>query len=127
MPYQERPWLAAAVPAATFVVGLILGGLVIGVGIVGETGDPDAGGSPSPSEGSQPTPTSDVTVVVPNACIEAADTVTEAMDLIQDGVSALRDFRPQELVELLDQLEDLDARARDLAQQCSEVDVSRAP
>jgi len=125
MPDADRSWVVSAVPAITFVVGLVLGGLVIGVGIDGDGGNP--AGTPTTAGGSQPTPTSDVTVVVPNACIQAAETVTEAMDLIREGVTAVRDFQPQELIELLDQLEDLDARGRDLAQQCSEVDVSRAP
>lgn len=121
---QNRGWLASTVPALTFLIGVVLGGLVIG--LAGDDGgEPDAG--PVATNGSEPTPTSDVTVVVPDACIEAAATVTEAVDLIRDGVGAVRDFRPQELVDLLDELEDLDARARDLALQCSEVGVSGAP
>jgi len=113
-----------AVPAVTFVVGLVLGGVVIGVGVDGDEGSPEADPSATPS-GAAPTPTSDVTVVVPNACIEASETVTEAVDVIQDAVGAVRDFRPEELVDMLNELELLDARARDLARQCAEVEVSR--
>ena len=123
---SSTPRWAVVVPAATFIVGLLLGGVVIGVGIDSDEGSPESDASPTTS-GAGPTPTSDVTVVVPNACIEAAATVNEAMDLIQDGVGAVRDFRPEELVEMLNQLELLDARARDLAQQCAQVDVSRSP
>jgi hypothetical protein len=121
-------WWFSAVPAVTFLVGLVLGGLVIGLGLSGEEGStPGADSTPTPTNGEQPTPTSDVTVVVPNACLEAADTVEQAMDLIRDGVGSVSEFQPEELGEVLDQLEDLDARARELARQCAEVDVSRSP
>ena len=121
----STPRWAVAVPAVTFIVGLLLGGVVIGAGMGGGDSPESDAGPTTPGAG--PTPTSDVNVVVPNACLEAAATVNEAMDLIQDGVGAVRDFRPEELVEMLNQLELLDARARDLAQQCSQVDVSRSP
>jgi len=55
------------------------------------------------------------------------ETVQEATALIRDGASAIREFRPDELITLLDDLEDLDAVAREQATACEEVDVSRAP
>jgi hypothetical protein len=120
-------WWFSAVPAATFLIGLVLGGLVIGLGLSGDDGSPHADTTPTPTGGDQPTPTSDVTVVVPNACLEAADTVEQAMDLISGGARSVTEFEPEELVELLDQLEDLDAQARELARQCAEADASRSP
>lgn len=120
-------WWSSAVPAVAFLIGLVLGGLVIGVGVLGDDSGGDALSTPAPAGGADPMPTSDITVVVPNACLEAAETVEEAMDLIRSGVQDVSEFQPEALLELLDRLEDLDARARDLARQCSEVDVSRAP
>ena len=62
-------------------------------------------------------------------CREPARTprrrITEATRLIDDVAGAVRDFRPDELVELLDQLEDLDVGVRPQAAECSRVDIER--
>ncbi len=119
------PWVFRVVPAVTFLVGLLLGGLVVGVGL--DRGGPDSGEadptSTSPDDNG-PTPTSAATVVVPSACMQAADEVEAAITLIQDGVRAVRDFQAEELVRVLNDLEDLEARARDLAARCSAVQVN---
>ena len=119
------PWVFRVVPAVTFLVGLLLGGLVVGVGL--DRGGPDSGEadptSTSPDDNG-PTPTSAATVVVPSACREAANQIEIAITVIQDGVGAVRDFQPDELVRVLDELEDLEARARDLAARCSAVQVN---
>jgi len=119
-------WLRA-VPAITFVVGLLLGALVVGVGLDGDGTATDGDSTETPTSGADPTPTDDVQVVVPQECLQAAQTVTEATNLIRSGVEAIRDFRPDELADLLDRLEDLDAEAQDQAAQCSQVDVSQTP
>ncbi len=116
-------WWFAVVPAITLLVGLVLGGLVVGVTVDGE---PESRTTPAPTP-VDPSPTEDVTVVVPQECLEAAETVQEATALIRDGASAIREFRPDELITLLDDLEDLDAVAREQATACEEVDVSRTP
>jgi len=115
------------VPAITFVVGLLLGALVVGVGLDGDGTATDGDSTETPTSGADPTPTDDVQVVVPQECLQAAQTVTEATNLIRSGVEAIRDFRPDELADLLDRLEDLDAEAQDQAAQCSQVDVSQTP
>ncbi len=127
-PHRQRgtaPWVFRVVPAVTFLVGLLLGGLVVGVGIVGAGSDPEVAGRPAEiPDGRGPTPTSAATVVVPSACREAANQIEIAITVIQDGVGAVRDFQPDELVRVLDELEDLEARARDLAARCSAVQVN---
>lgn len=118
-------WLVAAVPAAAFVIGLVLGGLVVGVGLSDDEPSAASETTPSPTA-TEPTSTSDVTVVVPNACLEAARTIDEALMLIRGGANSVRDFEPDALVQLLDELEDLDNRATALSQQCSEQgEISR--
>jgi hypothetical protein len=85
------------------------------------TGSSEPTGTPGASD---PSPTEEVTVVVPQECLEAANTVRDATQLLRDGVDAVRDFRPDELVGLLDRLEGLDALAREQADSCSQANVS---
>lgn len=126
-PQRGGGWWFAVIPALTLLVGLVLGGLLVGITDVGSQtpqAEPTTTSTPSPGD---PTATRDVAVVVPQECLEAAETVQEAAELIRDGASAIREFRPDELITLLDELEDLDALAREQATACEEVDVSRTP
>ncbi len=84
-------------------------------------GRPGGGVAGEPGEG-----TADTVVTLPGACEDAADSLTEATRLIDDVAGAVRDFRPDELVGLLDQLEDLDAQVRSQTAECSRVDVSES-
>jgi hypothetical protein len=125
---QERSggWWFAVVPALTLLVGLVLGGVIVGVAGDGSQPPDDNGTASSPTSVGQ-SPSGDVAVVVPQECLEAAETVQQATELIRDGVGAIRDFRPDELITLLDELEDLDAQAREQAATCEQVDISRTP
>lgn len=120
---SRTPWwrsVALLAPAVALVVGLLIGALVVGAGersgssrpapTVTVTADPDAS-------------TDDTSVVVPRECLEAAETVEEATDVLQEGVGAVRDFRRDTLVELLNRLEELEAEARGQAATCREVEV----
>lgn len=116
---STSPWVSRLVAAGTFVLGLLLGVLVTWIG--SDSGslelDGDAG-APTPAETSA-TPGDDATPSAAQACLEAADAVEEAVALIRGGAAATRDFQPAELVEVLNQLEDLDPRLRDLADRCA--------
>ena len=119
-------WGVRLLPALTFLLGVALAGFVVaargpGGGALAAGGEPTS--SPSASSSSAAT-TDDTVVTVPGACQEAAAKITEATRLIDDVVVAVRDFQPQELVDLLTELEDLDAETRPLAAECSAVDVS---
>lgn len=120
-------WAGRLLPALTFLVGLALGAAVI-VAATGDTREvvqEPAPASPSPSE---PTDgNGDTVVTLPGACEDAAQNITEATRLLDDVIGAVRDFRPQELVDLLNQLEDLDDATRPLATECAEVSVTEAP
>jgi hypothetical protein len=114
---------AVVAPAVALLVGVVLGGLVVGV--AGD-GSSDGVADPSPtatSSDSQP----GLAVVVPDECLRAADSVTEATALIRDSLDAIRRFEADQIIEMLNHLEDLDARAREQASRCADVEVSDAP
>jgi hypothetical protein len=130
MSESAHRWWTIAVPAVTFLVGLGLG-LVIMVA-TGDPSEPDADtpaadGSPSASSSADDTGTPDTVVTVPGACEDAARNISEATRLLDDVAASVRDFQPDELVDLLDQLEQLDAETRELAEQCRTVDVTATP
>lgn len=117
-------WLPRALPAATFLVGLLTGGVFVAV--AADPGGP-ASDSPGPGTATQstsPAAASDTTVVVPAACSRAADAVSEAINLFREGAGSVRDFQPEELIRVLDDLETLDPKLQRLAMQCSQVEVS---
>lgn len=109
-------------PALTFVAGLLLSWLVVGVALDDDA--PDRVGA-DPSEPTSPSPGTGV--VVPDACIEAVDTAQQAISSIQDGARALRDFRPEEVIDLLDELEDLDQQAREQIATCQDARIQDLP
>ncbi|HET7327085.1 MAG TPA: hypothetical protein VFJ14_07325 [Nocardioidaceae bacterium] len=117
---RTSPWIFRLVPAATFVVGLVLGALVTWAG----SSDPlEFNGSepaPTPTAASTP-PSAEPTQSPPAACLDAADAVEEAVRLMREAAAATRDFQPEKLVDVLNQLETLDPRLRGLAERCSGV------
>ncbi len=125
---RTMSWWSVLAPAAALVIGLLIGGVVVGV--AGGDDDDDAPstsptptGSPTPDD-STGSPTEGVTtLVVPDACLEAVDTVEEATRLTRDGAAAIRDFEPAQLRELLTELEQLDQRARDQAAACRDAEI----
>ncbi|QZY29188.1 hypothetical protein [Nocardioides coralli] len=127
---QDGAWRRygpVVLPALTFLIGIALGaGAVLAL----DTGaDPvaepdDSSSSPAGPEDSG----GDTVVTVPGACERAAETLQEATRLLDDVAVSLRDFRPRELVDLLNQLEELDRETRELASQCSEdVEITEEP
>lgn len=116
-------------PAAALLVGLVLGGVLVGVMNDDDdnepSAEPEASASPTPGDAS---PSESATIiVVPNECLEAADSVEEALQLVERGAAALRDFESAELRELLRELEALDAQARAQAEACQEVQTEQSP
>ena len=118
-------WGVRLLPALTFLVGLALAAVVVRA--IGPQGDPAATQPPAPSPSASSQATSpDTVVTLPGACEDAAANITEATKLLDDAASAVRDFEPQKLVDLLNQLEDIDNATRPLAQECSRVDVAES-
>lgn len=125
---RMQRWGSLVIPAATFLVGLLLGGLVIGVGRSGGDSSGVANGSgstrsASPTTGGSATP-GETVVSVPAACSEAADKIREATTLLRNTVGDFRNFKPNEIVDALNRLEDLDGETRPLLQACSQVGVT---
>jgi hypothetical protein len=115
------------VPALALVVGVVLGGVVVGVAPGGvDPQDPSVG-----EDTGQPTETTSdgpaTALIVPDSCLEAAETVQQATGVIRDGLGAIREFRADEIIDLLDQLENLDTQAREQAGTCTGTTVTDAP
>ena len=118
---------AVLVPAAALLLGFALGAALMGVG-------PRGPGRPPAAEVSAPvTPSTTISdadesaVVVPRACVRAAESVQEAATVLRAGVASLRDFHGRELVEALNNLEDLEMQAREQAAACTAADVVTSP
>ena len=124
-PQRSAPggWFVAA-PAIALVVGLVIGGLVVWAGQGGSSNEAAPSTTPSPTPSASATAPGNATVVVPRECLAAADTVQEATDVFRDLVSAFRDFRAEELRNLLDRLETLQKQARSEADACRDVEVT---
>lgn len=120
-PPRTMHWSFVAIPAVAFVIGLLIGGLVIGAGTGGDD-EPTASETVTP--GPSTDESSDTTVVVPHDCVQAAESVREATQLIRDNLSAIQDFRAQKIIDMLNELEDLSAQANDQAKSCSDVEIS---
>lgn len=119
---KPRVW-SRLIPAGTFLVGLLIGALVV---LATRTGTPSAE-QPSTSPSATTASPGQSVVTVPAACQQAADNIQQATGLLRDSVSSVKDFEPKKLVKLLNQLEDLDQATRPLARECSQVQVSVAP
>lgn len=118
-------WLSRVVPAVTFLVGLLLGGL--GVWLTAGDESPDTNAAQDTPSASPPTATSPpTTITVPAACAEAGREAEQAVGLMRDAAAAVRDVRPGDLAELLNSLEDSQLRLEELAQQCSAVEAGTA-
>lgn len=122
------------VPALTFLIGLLVGGVVVGLTGVGD--DLTAGGAGQGADGSaEPgapaaTPgapgSGDRTVTVPAECIEVAERSQEALRLTREAAQALGDLDPRRVQEIVDRLQDLDPEVRALAAECRDAGIDDA-
>lgn len=119
---KPRVW-SRLIPAATFLVGLLVGALVV---LANQSGTPSTKQPPKSPSATSPSPGESL-VTVPAACQQASDNIQQATSLLRDTVSSIKNFNPKELVRLLNQLEDLDQATRPLARECSQVKVTVGP
>lgn len=119
-------WGVRLLPVLTFLAGLALGA---GLLLAGQDASvvPSADDEPSAAPSTPSAVNGDTVVTLPGACEDAAENIAEATRLVDDVAAAVRDFQPEKLVGLLDQLEDLDTETRALSAECSRVDVSESP
>lgn len=112
-------------PAATFVVGLVLGGLVMWLGSSGRDGAGE--GEPGPAATTaavgEPSPAAspaDRTVTVPGACVAAAERAQEVLDLAREAASAIAELDARRMQVLVNEMEDLEPVLRQSSQECQE-------
>jgi len=118
------------IPAATFLVGLALGAVLVWVGQPeGPDGDTEAETSPSPdvTTGAPPRPETTDAILVPRACLRAAQAADDVVTLARDAVSALGDMDTARLEQILDEMERLDRQIREDAAQCRPETVPGSP
>ena len=118
-------WPGLLVPTVTFLVGLVLGGVLVyanGGGDASEVVAPESDTTASLSGAED-----DTVVTLPAACDQAATKVREAYDLLRQAVGQVQELQADALVDTLNSLEDVDAEARVLVTECSAVQVSTSP
>ena len=113
-------------PALTFLVGLLLGGVVVGVtGLGGDAGADDSAAEESPTEdpggSAGPEPSGDATVTVPAECIETAELSQQAIALTREAAQAIGDLDARRLQEIVDDLQALEPEVNDLATRCRDA------
>lgn len=83
------PWI---VPVVAFLVGLVLGGVLIGV-TRGNNDNSSTAATPTPAASPTPTGSStNVTLTVPAACLKAGDLAQQGLTLADQAVTAVRDW-----------------------------------
>lgn len=129
-PGTSTPAWQKFLPAATFLVGLGLGSVVVAVSQTGTAPSAGGGQSAGPTPGASATPAGgagDTVVTVPGACEDSAQNLREAASLLRESVGTVKDFAPKRLVEILNRLETLDNETRPLIDECSGVKITESP
>lgn len=124
----SRLWL---IPAVTFLVGVLLGAVVVGVSRSGDGGDVAQGSTPS---GTQTTAAPTVstttasrpaaTVTVPGSCLQVADNTQQLLDLVQKAAGAARDLDASQLSSIVRQLQEAQAGLQAQANACQSAAAS---
>lgn len=126
---DRRPGRAFVVlPAATFLVGLLLGAGLVRLAFEGDNDDGDGGAgqaSPSPSAAATPSASPDA-IVVPGACTRAAREAGSTVALLRDALGAITDLDAARLADILDELEKLDQQIREDVATCR-LQASESP
>lgn len=97
-----------AIPLAAFVVGLVLGGVIVALTGIGP-GSSDDSASPSTSTTPvEPTPTSSTAadVVIPGDCVQVAQESQALLELAQQAAAAARDLDADRLSTLVGEIKD---------------------
>lgn len=100
------------IPAATFVVGLVLGGGVIAATSSGDDAATTSAASPSPSTSASspgvsasPSTPADATLTVPGECLQVAEDSQKVLDLVNDAVAAVRDLDASALSDVVREIQ----------------------
>jgi len=113
-------WL---LPAATFLVGLVIGFAVWGAADDDGDGGSQAQGTPSVTD--SPVTGDDngrtATVTVPQSCLDAIEESEQSLDLLEEAVQAIGDLDAGRLQEIVNDLQGASERIRDLGDECREL------
>lgn len=113
-------WL---LPAATFLVGLVIGFAVWGAADDDGDGGSQAQGTPSVTD--SPVTGDDngrtATVTVPQSCLDAIEESEQSLDLLEEAVQAIGDLDAGRLQEIVNDLQGASERIRDLGDECQEL------
>ena len=120
-----RWWL---IPVATFLVGLVLGGVISAALRPGDA-DPVAGSPPSTSTSSAPTASgaaqaATATVVVPAECLQVSQDSQALVELTKQAATAARELDAGRLSDVVRQLDQAQTTLRAHADACRAVDAS---
>ena len=116
------------IPVITFVVGLLLGGLVIGALRSGDSGtaSPVTSASPTASAtgtGGTAAPTT-APVVGPAECLQVSDDAAALNDLAKRAVTAARDLNASELSGVVREIDTAQKALRQHADACRKVQAA---
>jgi hypothetical protein len=132
---QGRGW-SWSLPAATFLAGLALGAVVMGVGSVGGAEqEPTAPGPSAAAAGDADGAADDAAggadddaglyVRVPDSCVQTADDATTLVEHVDRVVAAVADLEPERLRQTVDEVQQIRDEVSDVAQQCREAAAQR--
>ena len=110
-------------PVLTFVVGLVLGAVAVGVTRTDDAGrsQPQAEASPSDEPSVEPSPDASpgaLQVTVPASCVRAAEKAEVAYDVLDQAVAAVRDFDARRLADIVDRAQAERAMTEELVAAC---------
>jgi hypothetical protein len=135
----HAPRWSSLLPAGTFLAGCALGAVVMGVGEVGSDDEPttsavtetvgggsDATGDDEATEGTGTDgEDSDLTVRVPEACVQAATDASALVDSVDRVVAAVADLDLRRLRETVDEVQQVRDGVQEVAEQCREIAAGR--
>lgn len=112
-------------PAVTFVVGVLLGAVVLWATTSGDNSPSTASGPTATSSITPaPTVTTTATLSVPRECLKVADDAKAVTDVVTQMVAAARDLDAAKLSDLVRQLQTAQKTVQDDAATCRDAQVS---
>lgn len=117
------PW-SWLLPALTFLGGVALGGVVVGVGFAGGdstptqvTASPSTLAAPTTSPGAN----ADVQVTVPGPCLDAADAAAQVARQLDEVANAAKNLDARRLQEIVNGFQQLQPKVQREAAQCRQL------
>jgi hypothetical protein len=110
-----------SLPAGTFLVGLVLGGVVVGAGGGGSAEPTPSPGTSLPRPAGTPRPTVAATVTVPTSCLEAVGEARRTLGTLGEELDGLSGLDLERLGRLSDAAAEAESAVRDVTRTCRDV------